>query len=197
MQGDRERLNKAARWKLTSSCFSPPTCSQTIAISTPLCSGLSSVSQWEVWSERGGNCSEFGGNWKHLYPPCVSIFICFINLHTPSFSVAPTFYTNTVLMAPHTQPALHLLLDWIDANDCVSICRLKERLPTCVLCPLFSALLSPIAGIDALLLFPPAQGVEWFVGKLGDPSGVWWLLLIHTRLSISYLPNSMLCKLYR
>lgn len=31
------------------------------------------------------------------------------------------------------------------------------------------------------IVSPSAQGV--FVGKLGDPTGVWWLLLIHTRLS--------------
>lgn len=29
--------------------------------------------------------------------------------------------------------------------------------------------LLPIAGIDAQLLSPSVQGVEWFVGKLGDP----------------------------
>lgn len=57
--------------------------------------------------------------------------------------------------------------------------------------------LFPIAGIDAPPLFPPAQGVEWFEQKLGDPSGVWWLLSIHTRLSGSYLPSAMLCKLFR
>lgn len=57
--------------------------------------------------------------------------------------------------------------------------------------------LFPIAGIDAPPLFPPAQGVEWFEKKLGDPSGVWWLLSIHTRLSSSYLPSAMLCKLFR
>lgn len=69
LQGDRERLNKADGWKQTSSCSSPPTRSQTIAISTPLCSGLPSASQRGVWSERGGNCCEFVGNWKLLYPP--------------------------------------------------------------------------------------------------------------------------------
>lgn len=38
--------------------------------------------------------------------------------------------------------------------------------------------------------FPAAQGVEWFVGKLGDPSGVWWLLSIHTRTTRSIVASA-------
>lgn len=92
LQGDRERLNKADRWKQTSSCSSPPTRSQTIAISTPLCSGLPSASQQGVWSERGGNCCEFVGNWKLLYPPV-----------SPSL---PALKTSTPLLPPRRPPSI-------------------------------------------------------------------------------------------
>lgn len=92
LQGDRERLNKADGWKQTSSCSSPPTRSQTIAISTPLCSGLPSASQRGVWSERGGNCCEFVGNWKLLYPPV-----------SPSL---PALKTSTPLLPPWPPPSI-------------------------------------------------------------------------------------------
>lgn len=100
-------------------------------------------------------------------------------------------------MAPPSHPVLNLPLDWIDANDCTPICCLVERWPTCVVRPLSPALPFPNCRYwcPAIVSSCPGGGVVW--AKIGGPLSVWWLLSIHTRLSSSYLPSAMLCKLFR
>lgn len=176
----------------------PTNRSQTIAISTPLCSGLPSASQWEVWSERGGNCSEFVGNWKHLYPPVSPSLPALKTSTPPSSSLVSTFlYQHSVNGTPSPScPPSPTGLNW-----CKWLCaHLLSRAEVTHLCGLLTVSHPELSQLQVLMprhCLPPTQGVEWFVGKLGDPSGVWWLLLIHTRLSSSHLPCAMSYKLFR
>lgn len=126
-----------------------PLC-QTIAISTPLCSGLPSASQWEVWSEKGGNCSEFAGNWKHLYPP-VSPSLPALKTSTPHF---PYAHLNALLMAPlpPSCPPSPTGLNWCKRSLAQ---LLSGRRGDPLVLNFFQLHLLPIVGIDAPPLFPP------------------------------------------
>lgn len=144
------------------------------------CVSLQSPTQRGGLAERWGNCSEFAGNWKHLYHP-VSLSLPDLKHPHPSTSPVTAFYSQAVLMAPIPQPVLCLPPDWIDANDWGPFSVWRRGDPF-VLWALLSPTPTTFPQLQVLMLrhcFPHCPGGRVVWRKLGDPSGVdgvYWFL---------------------